>query len=67
MESLAYILLAVVAIVWFIAMIVGMIAAFPFGIVGLIAIVGIGLLFLKVVRDRLANKDDDYYSNNVER
>ena len=61
MENIGYILLAIVAACWLIAMLVGMIAAFPFGLIGLLAIAGIGFLFAKVVKDRLANKDDDYY------
>lgn len=67
MEKIGYVLLLIVALIWILAMIVGMIAAFPLGIIGLMAIVGIGLLFAKVVRDRLASKEDDYYAENVER
>jgi hypothetical protein len=67
MEKIGYILLLVVAIIWLLAMVLGMMAAYPFGIIGLIALVGIGLLFIRVVRDRLASKEDDYYSKNVER
>ncbi|MCB1776779.1 MAG: hypothetical protein KDI50_05010, partial [Candidatus Competibacteraceae bacterium] len=65
MEKIAYMLLTIVAGCWIIAIIAGMIAAFPVGIIGFITIVGIGLLFVKVIRDRLANKEDDYYSNNI--
>lgn len=67
MEKIGYILLGFSAVIWIIAMIVGAIAAYPFGIVGLIAIVGIGFLFAKVIRDRLENKEDDHYSKTVEK
>ena len=67
MEKIGYILLLIVVVCWLIAMLVGMIAAFPFGIVGLLAIVGVGLLFAKVVKDRLSSKEDDHYSKNVEK
>jgi hypothetical protein len=67
MEYLGYFFLAIVVIVWIIAMIVGMIVAFPFGIIGLIAITGIGLLLIKVITDRLSNKEDDHYSQNVDK
>ncbi|RLD68991.1 MAG: hypothetical protein DRI95_01490 [Bacteroidetes bacterium] len=67
MERVGYILLSVAAAGWLIAILAGMIAAFPFGIIGFIAIVGIGFLFAKVVKDRLENKEDDYYSDNVEK
>lgn len=67
MEKLGYALLLVVALVWLIGMLVGMFVAWPYGIIGLIAFVGIGLLFIKVLRERLASKEDSHYSQNVER
>jgi hypothetical protein len=67
MEYIGYILLAIVALCWLIAMIVGMIVAFPWGIIGLIAIIGFGFLFAKVIKDRLANKEDDHYSKTVDK
>ncbi len=67
MENIGYFLLGIVALAWLIAMLAGMIAAFPFGIIGLIAITGLGFLLAKVIKDRLANKEDDYYSKNVDK
>ena len=67
MENIGYVLLAIVAVCWIIAMLVGMIAAFPFGIIGLIGITGLGFLLAKVIKDRLGNKEDDYYSDNVDK
>ena len=67
MEKMGYLLLSIVVACWLIAMLVGIIAAFPLGIIGLLAIIGIGLLFAKVVGDRLANKEDDYYSKHIDR
>ena len=67
MEKIGYLLLSIVAACWLIAMLVDMIAAFPLGIIGLLAIIGIGLLFAKAVGDRLANKEDDYYSKHIDR
>lgn len=65
MEYIGYILLGIVVICWLIAMLVGMIVTFPVGIIGLLAIGGIGFLFAKVVKDRLGNKEDDYYTKNI--
>lgn len=65
MEYIGYVLLAVVAGIWLIAMVIGMVAAFPVGIIGLVAIIGVGFLLAKVIRDRLANKEDDYYSKHI--
>lgn len=66
MERIGYILLSIVAAGWLVAMIAGMIAAFPFGLIGFVAILGLGFLFAKVVKDRMANKQDDYYSKNID-
>ena len=65
MEKIGYILLGIATIFWIIAVIIGVIAAFPIGLVGLIAIIGIGFLFAKVIKDRLENKEDDHYSENI--
>jgi len=67
MEKIAYILLLIVALCWLLAMLVGMVAAFPMGLIGLVGIAGMGLLFIKVVRERLKNKEDDYYSKNIDK
>ena len=49
-----------------IALFIGLIAALPYGLIGLVAIIGLGFLFAKVIKDRLENKEDDHYSDNVE-
>ncbi len=67
MEKIGYALLAIVAIVWLVAMITGMIVAFPFGLLGLIALLGVGILFIKVLKDRMTSKEDDHYSRHVDR
>ncbi len=65
MEKIGYILLGAVALSWIIVVLVGIVAAFPYGIIGLVLIAGIGFLFAKVINDRLKNKEDDYYSKNI--
>lgn len=66
MENIGYFLLVIVALCWLAAVFAGMIAAFPYGIIGFVAIAGFGFLFVKIIKDRLTSKEDDYYSNNVE-
>ncbi|NOY36389.1 MAG: hypothetical protein GXO83_02315 [Chlorobi bacterium] len=66
MEKVGYILLAIVAAAWLIVILVGMVAAWPYGIVGFVILAGLGLLFAQVVKERLENKEDDYYSKNVD-
>ena len=65
MEKTGYILIGIVAIIWIFAIIFGLVAAFPFGLIGLIGITGVGFLFAKVIKDRIENKEDDYYDKNV--
>ncbi len=67
MEIIGYILLSFAAICWIVAIIIGVIVAFPIGLIGLVTIIGISLLFAKVVKDRLENKEDDHYSNTVDK
>ncbi len=66
MEKLAYVLLGIVAVVWLVAILIGFVAAFPFGLIGFVALGGITLLFAKVIKERLDNKEDDYYSKNID-
>lgn len=65
MKTIGYTLLGIVAAIWLIAMVAGMVAAFPFGIVGLLAFAGIGCLLIQVLSERFKNKEDDYYDKNV--
>jgi predicted lipid carrier protein YhbT len=67
MEKTAYVILAVAALAWVIAMIVGMVAAFPVGLIGLVLLLAFGLLFAKALRDRIGKSRDDRYSRDVEK
>jgi len=66
-EKIGYACLAVVAACYLLAIFAGVIAAFPYGLLVLLALLGLGALLIKVVKERLANKEDDYYSKNVEK
>jgi hypothetical protein len=66
-EKIGYTLLGIVALAWIVAIFIGMIVAFPFGLFGFVAIVGLGFLFIKVLKERLNSAEDDYYSKNVEK
>jgi len=67
MEKTAYIILIIVTIVWIIAWIVGMFENVWLGIIGLATIIGLGLLFIKALTDRLESKKDDKYSRDVKK
>ena len=66
-EKWGYSLLGLIAVIYLLAMLVGMIAAFPFGLIGLVLIAAIGILLVKVLKERLQNKEDDYYSKKVDK
>jgi membrane protein implicated in regulation of membrane protease activity len=66
-ETTAYVLLAIVAVVLALAGLSALLLSFPYSILGMLVAVAIGLLFWKVLKERLANKEDDHYAKNVER
>ena len=66
LDRLALIFVAVVACLWAVVMIMGMVAALPWGLPGLIAFGAIGFLLWRVISDRLSSREDDYYENNVQ-
>jgi len=67
LEKIGYSCLGVVAVVYLIGMLAGMIAIFPFGLLGLVVLFGIGALLIKVLKERINNKEDDYYSKKVDK
>ncbi|MDZ7737182.1 MAG: hypothetical protein U5P41_14680 [Gammaproteobacteria bacterium] len=66
-EKIGYLCLGIIALLYIVALIYGLVSAGPFGIMGLIGIVGIGALLIKVLKERITNKEDSYYSRNVEK
>ncbi|MGB5179356.1 MAG: hypothetical protein WBP44_11575 [Gammaproteobacteria bacterium] len=66
-EKWGYSLLAIILVIYLIAMFVGMIATFPYGLPGLIFLAALGILMIKVVKERIGNKEDDYYSKEVDK
>ena len=66
-EKIGYICLGLVALCYLVAMLAGMVMAFPFGVIGLVAIVGVGALLIKVIKERRSNAEDDHYSKTVDK
>ncbi len=66
MEKTAYIILGIIALGWAMAILFGLVVAFPVGLIGLAVIVAIGLLFIRVLLDRIGCAEDDYYDKNVD-
>ena len=67
METAGYMILLAVAILWLLGMIIGMVAAFPYGLIGIVVLLGIGLLFAHVVKTRRESADDEYYSKHIDK
>ncbi len=67
MEKAGYVIVGVLAIMWLGAILWGIIAAMPFGLIGLAVIVAGGLFLMQALKDRLTSEEDDYYSKNVDK
>ena len=66
LEKIAYTLLGSVCVLYIVVMVAGLIAAWPWGIIGLVVVAGVGLLLIKVILERVRNTEDTYYSKNVD-
>lgn len=65
LDNIILYIVAGIACVYVCFMFVGMIAIFPYGIPGLIGLAVLLYIFVRVVRERLGNKEDDYYEKNI--
>ncbi len=67
MEKIGYALLGAAALGWLlIVMWESTLEFWPHGLLGMLAIIGFGFLFVKALSDRLSSKEDDHYSKNVD-
>ncbi len=67
LEKIALILIGLVVLAYITMLTIGMIMAFPFGLLGLLLLALVGFLFVKVLLDRLSNQEDNYYAKNVDK
>lgn len=67
LDKLALICVVVVAVIWCSVMLAGVVATLPYGLPALVVLLVVGYFIYRVVRDRLANAEDDYYEENVKR
>ncbi len=66
-ERISYSIFGVLGLMYVVAMLVGFVAAFPWGLLGLALFIAIGTLFLKVLKERYGNKEDNYYAEKVDK
>jgi F0F1-type ATP synthase assembly protein I len=67
LEKAGWAALAIVGFIYLGILIVAFIVTFPVGLIGFLALGGFSLMFVHVLRERLANKEDDYYVRRVHR
>lgn len=66
LDAIALIIVIIFALLWLAVTVTGVIAAVPFGILGLIPLAVILGLLIVVIYQRLNNAEDDYYDKNVD-
>lgn len=66
-EKISYTILGILALLWLAAIVAGMVAALPFGLIGLAVLLAVGLLLIKVIKERLSNSEDNYYDKEVDK
>ncbi len=67
LDTLVLAMVIVFVVLWLGAAVTGLMAAVPYGWLGLIPIALVGGVVVTVVYQRLTNKEDDYYEKNVEK
>ncbi|MCB1510934.1 MAG: hypothetical protein KDJ36_08515 [Hyphomicrobiaceae bacterium] len=67
LDRIALILIVAGGAVYCGILVLGMIALFPFGLIGLGIFAIFAAIFFTVVRQRLSNAEDDYYERNVDK
>jgi F0F1-type ATP synthase assembly protein I len=65
LEKAGWGMLAIVGLIYLGILVVAFIMTFPVGLIGLLVLGGFLLIFVHVLRERLGNKEDDYYAKNV--
>ncbi|NHK26772.1 hypothetical protein FF098_002470 [Parvularcula flava] len=63
--NMALVGVCIAAGVYVLALLVGMIAVFPFGLLGLVVLGFVGFLLFSVLRQKLDDKENRHYEDNV--
>ena len=67
LDTIALGLVVALAIMWVAFAFAGLVAAWPYGLIGLVVLGVIGYLIYGVIRQKMDNAEDDYYEKNVEK
>lgn len=66
LDTLALIGFAFIGILWASAIFAAFVMSFPMSLIAGIPLVIFSIILIVVIRQRLNNKEDDYYSKNIE-
>ena len=67
LDAIALVIVVIFALLWLGVAAAGIVAAVPFGVLGLIPLAIILGLLVTVIYQRLHNTEDDYYDKNVDK
>lgn len=67
LEKIFLIVFICVLCAYALALVFAAIAVFPYGLVGLIVLAGIGYVAYRLIKEHLGNKEDRYYEDNFDR
>lgn len=67
LETIALVLVLVLGTIWAGVMLTGLVATLPYGLPILLIVAVVAYLLVRVVLERVASKEDDYYEKNVKR
>ncbi len=65
LDTIALVLVVVLACAWFLLMLAGVAIASPFSWILVIPALVMCYLFVRVIQQRLGNAEDDYYEKNI--
>lgn len=66
LDAIALIIVVIFALLWLAVAVTGIVAAVPFGVLGLVPVAVILGLLAVVIYQRLNNAEDDYYDKNID-
>jgi hypothetical protein len=67
LDKLALICVIVPVAIWVITLFASALALFPYGLIILAGLMIVGYFFYRVIKERIENKEDDYYEKNIEK
>lgn len=67
LDTLVLAVIAIFAVLWLVTAVTGLLTAVPFGWLGLIPIALVVGLVVTVIYQRVTNKEDNYYTKNVDK